>query len=595
MAHRPLKGARYWRHDTAVPDLATVITQYLDRWDFEETVAFYNAFQALNPTESDMALLGLNDLYYLIVYLCRRRDALHPWLFDRAREVEREPDGCLDLWARGHYKSTFITFGKTIQDVLEDPELTVGIFSFSQATSGQFLGQIMQELERNDDLKACYPDVLYWNPAVESPRWSQKSGIILKREGNPKEGTIEAWGLVEGQPTSKHFGLLVFDDMIEQRNVTNAEQIKKATEAWELSDNLGIGDGTRKRYVGTRYLIGDTYETIINRKAAKVRLHPATHNGRIDGEPVFMSKATLDQKKIDQRSTFAAQMLQNPAAGKQAMFEAEWFRAYEVRPVTLNVYIMADPSMGRTKKSDRTAIAVIGVDAQGNKYLLDGARHRMKLSQRWEMLKRLYHKWKEANGVQILRVGYERYGQQSDMEYFEEQMRNSKDQADTFGIDELAWPNEGDNSKVARVGRLQPDFERSRFFLPPIVKHPDHGLCYWRYDDEEFKIVFRPWELGPHASDDERKDFKPGGYTRAQRAMQAQGMAYRIPKAITRYDEDGNIYDVTLALMEELTIFPFGAHDDLADATSRIYDMQPVPATQLDKIDPNLRVHHFDA
>ena len=576
---RPLKGARYWRPDTAIPDLATIITEWLPTWDFEETLEFYNAFQAAGPTESDMALLGLNDLYYLVVYLCKRRDALHHWLFARAREVEAEPNGCLDLWARGHYKSTFITFGKTIQDVIDDPELTVGLFSFSKGTASKFLLQIMQEFERNDDLKACYPDVLWWEPAKEAPLWSRQDGIILKRRSNPKEATIEAWGLVEGQPTSKHFKMLLMDDMIEQRNVTNPEQIQKATEAWELSDNLGVGDGTLKRYVGTRYLLADTYQVMIDRKVVKVRLHPATHNGRIDGQPVFWSKETWEQKKITQRATLAAQLLQNPAAGKQAMFEQAWLKSYEIRPVTLNVYIMCDPSMGRTRKSDRTAMAVIGIDAQGNKYLLDGYRHRMKLSERWTNMQRLYNKWRDAHGVQMIRVGYERYGQQSDLEYFEEQMRAMKNDKDVFSIEELAWPNEGQNSKTARVGRLQPDMEQSRFFLPPIIRHADLGLCYWRWDEQLFKIVFKPWR----------------DHTKSQRAMEVQGMKYRIPKAITRYDEEGNIYDVTMALIEELTVFPFGGHDDFIDAASRIYDMEPIAATQLDKLDPNIRTHHPDA
>jgi hypothetical protein len=577
---RPIKGARYWRPDTRVPDLATVIADYLPRWDFEETLAFYNAFHDLEPTESDRAFLGLNDLYYLVVCLCNRRDALHPWLFDRAREVEAEPDGYLDLWSRGHYKSTWITFGKTIQDVLTDPEETVGIFSFSKATAGQFLSQIMQEFERNDDLKACYPDVLYWEPVKESPRWSKDAGIILKRKGNPKEGTIEAWGLVEGQPTSKHFGTLVMDDMIEQRNVSNPEQIHKATEAWELSDNLGVGDRTKKRYVGTRYSLGDTYETMIERKVVKVRLHPATHNGKLDGVPVFWSQETWDQKKVLQRATAPAQLLQNPAAGKANLFELAWFRPYEIRPVTLNVYIMADPSMGRTRRSDRTAIAVIGIDAQGNKYLLDGARHRMNLKQRWDMLKQLYAKWKHATGVSMIRVGYERYGQQSDLEYFQEQMRNSKNEDDeVFPIDELAWPNEGDNSKKSRVQRLGPDFELGKFYLPAFIKHPEFDVCTWRYNGDDVKIDYTPFR----------------GLSRQQRAMEVENMKWRIPKAITRFDEDKNIYDVTKALMDEMTVFPFGSHDDLVDAASRIYDMQPCPPTQYDRIDPNMIVDYPDA
>ena len=92
MSPRPLRGARYLRPDTSVPDLAQVITELLPSFDLEETLGFYNAFEAMEPTPFDRAVLGLNDLFYLLVALCNRRDAIHPWLFDRVREVERNPN-----------------------------------------------------------------------------------------------------------------------------------------------------------------------------------------------------------------------------------------------------------------------------------------------------------------------------------------------------------------------------------------------------------------------------------------------------------------------------------------------------------------------
>ena len=47
----------------------------------------------------------------------------------RAAKLQADPDGYLDLWAREHYKSTLITFGLTMQEILTNPDSTIGIFS----------------------------------------------------------------------------------------------------------------------------------------------------------------------------------------------------------------------------------------------------------------------------------------------------------------------------------------------------------------------------------------------------------------------------------------------------------------------------------
>ena len=73
--------------------------------------------------------------------------------------VQESPDGHLDLWAREHYKSTIITFGQTIQDILRDPEVTVGIFSHTRPIAKGFLRQIKRELESNQTLKDLFPDI----------------------------------------------------------------------------------------------------------------------------------------------------------------------------------------------------------------------------------------------------------------------------------------------------------------------------------------------------------------------------------------------------------------------------------------------------
>jgi hypothetical protein len=197
------------------------------------------------------AWLGRGDLFYLLTRLLRRMDVDNDWLFERCREVQHSPNGHLDLWAREHYKSTAITFGLTIQDILNNPEITVGIFSHTRPIAKGFLRQIKREFEDNEILKDRYADVLWADPAKQAPSWSEDGGLIVKRKGNPKESTVEAHGLVDGQPTSKHFSLRVYDDVVTKESITSPEMVQKTTDSWDLSQNLGTSDGS-VRTIGTR-------------------------------------------------------------------------------------------------------------------------------------------------------------------------------------------------------------------------------------------------------------------------------------------------------------------------------------------------------
>jgi len=530
------------------------------------------------------AELGRADLFYLLVRLLRRPDVNNDWLFERCREVQATPDECLDLWARGHYKSTIQTFGKTVQDILCDPEQTFGIFSHTRPIAKGFLVQIKRELEENEILKAIYPDVLYALPHKESPRWSEDGGLIVKRKSNPKESTIEAWGLVDGQPTSKHFNKLVYDDVVTLENVSTGEQIEKTTKALELSYNLGAANAS-KRFIGTRYSLYDSYSSILARGNVTPRVYPATHNGRFDGRPVFLTNAQWSAKLGEMsRATIAAQLLQNPMADSAATFRTQWLRNYEVRPRTLNVYIMCDPSRGKSATSDNTAISVIGVSSAGAKFLLDGVCHRMTLSQRWTSLRNLRRKWGAMRGVQHISVGYERYGAQSDDEYFAEQMdidAKRKIPDSHFVIQELNWPREGGDSKKERVERLEPDFRNGRFFLPREIWREGRAMT-WSVDTDAESKSFGEIVYHEHQ-----------GLTSQQMRAVEGGSPELISRSIRCVDQEGRMYDLTSWFIEEYKYFPFGQWRDLIDSTSRIYDMDargPV-ATDVRSLEP---VEHWD-
>jgi hypothetical protein len=498
--------------------------------------------------------LGLEDRFYLVTVLCGRIDLLHEWLYARCREVEREPDGYLDLWAREHGKSSLITFAGCVQEILRDPEITICIFSHTFGVAKDFLNQIKLEFERNIKLQNLYPEVLYADPKSQATRWSIDGGIVVKRKGNPKEPTLMASGLVDHMPTGAHFALRVYDDTVTPESVTTPEQIQKTTSAWSLSDNLaarGADGHSRAWHIGTRYSFADTYQAMLDMGAVKPRIYPATDDGTMTGKLVLMSQEAWDKKMTTQLpAIIACQLLLNPAAGNEATFKSEWLRYAEIRPATLNVYIMVDPaSASRKKGTDSTAMAVVGIDAQRNKYLLDGHRCKMNLKQRWDNMRALRRKWLEVPGVQMVRVGYERYGMDSDLEYFEERMLIDKD---AFEVVELAWPREGPGSKFDRVQRLGPDFMQGRFFLAKLCTREEGG-----------KVV----------------EYETSDQTR----MRELGQSFRIFKPPRQRDHNNRVYSLNKAFLEEFLVFPFAPHDDLIDATSRIYDMDPVPPVIIDE------------
>jgi hypothetical protein len=126
---------------------------------------------------------------------------------------------------------------------------------------------------------------------------------------------------------------------------------------------------------------------------------------------------------------------------------------------------------------------VIGVDQGGNKYLLDGYCHRMKMSERWEAIKALRRKWQFGHpGVQDVKYGYEQYGMLDDINVFEDFMRA---EGDRFEIVELATPETGGHSKQDRIERLEPEIRSGRFLLPGTIHHPEYGLSSWSIWTEE--------------------------------------------------------------------------------------------------------------
>lgn len=502
----------------------------------EKALEFYEEVRK----EDNMAVvrwLGRNDRFFLLGVLMQREDVLKKdWCYERCRELEREPDGWLDLWSRFHYKSTLITLAGSVQEILRDPEITIGILSYTKPFAQHFVDQIRRALEA-DELKRTYPDILYDKP----PRvnWSTQGGLIVKRRGNPKEPTVSGSGLVDGQPIGMHYRLRIYDDVVTPASVTTPEQIMKTTEAWELSLALGTEDGGRQWYAGTRYHPDDTYSVILSRGTLRERRRLCVD---ADGKPTMMKAKDLDDLRHNMGAqTWAAQMLQNPIAAGVRVFKDEWLLYYS-EEVPLDTSKMAkciiiDSANAKKKNSDFTVMLVMGRTGDGTWYLLDGVYDRLNLAERTRALFSLARAW-----WPFKMVWWEQQGAMSDVEHVRGEMNR-----ELFHFPITALHHNA--PKDDRIRRLVPVFEQGRIVIPgrmmrmrvdgqavnltqafldqyqkyPIVKHDDFIDCLASIKDPEIEQVMQPPKAlgglgggGQAAAQTARGAFQSGARTKWQ-------------------------------------------------------------------------------
>lgn len=368
------------------------------------------------------------DLYYLLVYAlgldimyCSETETevnFRPWLFNRCREVQADPDFHVDIWARGHFKSTIITLGKTIQDILINPEIAICIYSYNASTAKSFVGQIKSNLE-NSKIKEIFPDIIPdstdtgkyigedpdGNEIRKKAKWSGQE-FTVKRKTNRKEPTVSGYGLVNAQPTGKHFDLLVYDDVVTPDSVRTNEMNTYTFSQWQMSLNTASGEATKIRVIGTRYHLRDAYFRMLNpmydEKGVEggsrftLRKYPC-----MDGtEPVLYTKEYIDDKRMSMMGyVFASQMMCEPQESSGFRFLEEWIparmRQEDIRKNKdrYNFYIIVDPANTKKRSSDFTSMIVIATTSKKEYIIADIIYDKMIPSERRDKLFELVSAW----------------------------------------------------------------------------------------------------------------------------------------------------------------------------------------------------------
>lgn len=168
----------------------------------------------------------------------------------------------MQLAFRGSGKSTMCTITKSIHYLLKNSNLRILIASKSLANAQGFLKEIKGHFENNEDLARIFGE--YYDPRRVN-KWDSSEIEVLPRTKHAKEASITCVS-VEGTIISKHYDVILSDDLIDEDN-SRTQTMRDKVKTWfystleptlEPPDSFVPHRGEHHR-LGTRFHFADLY------------------------------------------------------------------------------------------------------------------------------------------------------------------------------------------------------------------------------------------------------------------------------------------------------------------------------------------------
>lgn len=419
----------------------------------------------------------------------------------------------LVLLPRGHMKSKLVAY-RTAWWITKHPETTILYVSATADLAEKQLYAIKQILDNPIYRR-------YWSEMIHPEEGKREKWAVAeiavdhpqrKLEGI-RDATCKAVGLTSNT-TGFHADVVVLDDIVVPGNAYTEEGREKVAAAYSQLASIE-NPGAHEWVVGTRYHPRDIYDTMINMKESHY-----DESGELSSEePVYelfqkvvetngeflWAKQTRDDGKafgfdakelarikakyID-TTQFYAQYYNNPNSSETARISAENFQYYDrsvlqskegdwyMRDRKLNVYAAIDFAFSLRKQADYTALVVVGVDHQGNYYILDIDRFKTdRIVEYYNHIVNAWHKW----GFRKLRAEVT-VAQQTIVKELKDSYL--KPNGIPLAIDEYR-PTRHQGDKIERIGAvLEPKYDNLQ------VWHYKGGNC--QSLEEELVMVHPP-------------------------------------------------------------------------------------------------------
>jgi len=340
---------------------------------------------------------SLNDLYFFCRCVLQILEDPTPGLKDLYEPTHRRLCRFVEKYAyagqlllilmpRHWLKSYIITAGWNLQQMLKN--LIEGrkdhrvITNATLGNAQEFLGRIKYNLQYNEQMRGLFHKWIPEDPERNAERW--------KLEGINVGGNRIDTGSAEKDLTSRHFMILLNDDLQNRENSATKDQIRKVIDWWGLAKSLLHPKGIEID-IGTRWGFDDVYGHIIENfleipkeKFEDLLTKPSFewHNGKYhllqylcwedpvsetgSTFPVLFPEEKLKEIQKEQRDRFPGQYENNPLKMGTMKFKPDWFERYKeaLLPKIQITGMLIDPTGVGGEESDFTGIVhyIAGVD-----------------------------------------------------------------------------------------------------------------------------------------------------------------------------------------------------------------------------------------
>ena len=339
----------------------------------------------------------------------------------------------LVLMPRDHQKSAMIGF-RVAWAITKDPTLTV-LYISSTANLAEKQLSFIKDILTSKQYRTYWPDMVEKEEGKRT-KWTSNEICVdhpKRKEEGVRDPTIFTGGLTTSL-TGMHCNIAVLDDVVVQENAYIKEGRDKVRQQYSLLASIET-TGAREWIVGTRYHGSDLYGELQDIVKKVVDEHgnivdqdyvyetyqkEVESNGDGSGEYLWPRQQRKDGKWFGfnpeilaikraqylDTSQFRAQYYNNPNDPDNQNIGDDYFQYYDrkrlekrgsqwyVSGQPIHIYAAIDFAFSLSAKADYSALVVVGVDSEGNYYVLAIDRFKTnKISEYYKRVMEAHEHW----------------------------------------------------------------------------------------------------------------------------------------------------------------------------------------------------------